>query len=206
MNRRVTSRAISSTSRAVRCRPVSQPVRASRRPALAIAAAVIVIAGAAAAWFGLRRGTPPGPPDSPLVAVRPFRNLSQDPAQSYFTEGVTDEIRGQLSKISALRVLSRSAAERFGNADGPSIARDFGVHSLVEGSVRSSATACAWPWSWSMPRLSRRAGRSSTNGRSRTSSRYRARSRSNRAAARRHVVACRTAARREAPDEEYGSL
>ena len=112
------------------------PVRASRRPALAIAALVIVIAGAAAAWFGLRRDTPPGPPDSPLVAVRPFRNLSQDPAQAYFTEGVTDEIRGQLSKISALRVLSRSAVEAFGSADGPSIARDFGVHSLVEGSIR----------------------------------------------------------------------
>jgi TolB-like protein len=115
----------------------SQPaVGRSRRPALAITAAVVVIAGAVAAWLGLRRDTSPEPPASPLVAVRPFRNLSQDAAQAYFTEGVTDEIRGQLSKISALRVLSRSAAERFGSADGPSIARDFGVHSLVEGSVR----------------------------------------------------------------------
>ena len=115
----------------------SQPAAGgSRRPALAIAAAVIVVAGAAAAWFGLRRDTPSGSPDSPLVAVRPFRNLSQDPAQAYFTEGVTDEIRGQLSKISALRVLSRSAAEGFGSADGPSIAREYGVDSLVEGSVR----------------------------------------------------------------------
>ena len=49
---------------------------------------------------------------------------------------MTDEIRGQLSKISALRVLSRSAVDRFGDADGPAIAREFGTSHLVEGSVR----------------------------------------------------------------------
>ena len=49
---------------------------------------------------------------------------------------MTDEIRGQLSKISALRVLSRSAVDRFGDADGPAITRAFGVTHLVEGSVR----------------------------------------------------------------------
>ena len=68
--------------------------------------------------------------------MRPFRSLSQDGSQSFFTEGMTDEIRGQLSKISALRVLSRSAVDRFGDADGPAIARDFGGSHLVEGSVR----------------------------------------------------------------------
>ena len=73
---------------------------------------------------------------APVVAVRSFRNLSQDGSQSFFSEGMTDEIRGQLSKISALRVLSRSAVDRFGDADGPAIAREFGTSHLVEGSVR----------------------------------------------------------------------
>ena len=68
--------------------------------------------------------------------MRAFRNLSQDGSQSFFSEGMTDEIRGQLSKISALRVLSRSAVDRFGDADGPAIAREFGTSHLVEGSVR----------------------------------------------------------------------
>jgi serine/threonine protein kinase/tetratricopeptide (TPR) repeat protein len=112
------------------------PVRVRRPLPIAIAAAILFMAVAGAVWIWQHREPPAREPSSPLVAVRPFRNLSADPSQSYFTEGVTDEIRGQLSKIAALRVLSRLAVERFGNADGPAIARDFGVQSLVEGSVR----------------------------------------------------------------------
>jgi eukaryotic-like serine/threonine-protein kinase len=117
--------------------PVGTPRRVPRGLAIGIAAAILVVAVAAAVWLGRSRGAPADQQASPLVAVRAFRNLSQDPSQSYFTEGMTDEIRGQLSKIAALRVLSRSAVERFRDADGPTIARDFGVQSLVEGSVRA---------------------------------------------------------------------
>ena len=116
--------------------PVGTPRRVPRSLAIGIAAAILIVAVAAAVWLGRSRGAPADQQASPLVAVRAFRNLSQDPSQSYFTEGMTDEIRGQLSKIAALRVLSRSAVERFRDADGPTIARDFGVQSLVEGSVR----------------------------------------------------------------------
>ena len=131
---------------------------------------------------------------SPLVAVRAFRNLSPDPAQSYFTEGVTDEIRGQLSKISALRVLSRSAVEQFGSADGPSIAREFGVHSLVEGSVRLErdrvrvavelVDAATQQTRWSEQYDRQLVGRAQRAERSRAA---------DRAAAGRHLVACRAA-------------
>ncbi len=115
---------------------ISPPRMPLRSVAIAAGVALLVAAVAAAAWTW-RTGEPAAADvTSPLVAVRAFRNLSPDPAQSFFSEGVTDEIRGQLSKISALRVLSRSAVEQFGSADGPSIAREFGVHSLVEGSVR----------------------------------------------------------------------
>ena len=109
------------------------------------------------------------------VRVRPFRNLSQDGSQSFFSEGMTDEIRGQLSKISALRVLSRSAVDQFGGADGPTIAREFGTSHLVEGSVRVDGTGCEWPSSWSTRLRNRRDGRSSTIASSPTFSGCRAR-------------------------------
>ena len=99
------------------------------------AAAIFLSAVAVGSWIWLRPGSS-GTYSAPVVAVRAFRNLSQDGSQSFFSEGMTDEIRGQLSKISALRVLSRSAVARFGDADGPAIAREFGTSHLVEGSVR----------------------------------------------------------------------
>jgi serine/threonine-protein kinase len=115
--------------------PIAASVR--RRPSLIgriVAAAILVSAVAAGAWMWLHRQS--SETSAPVVAVRPFRNLSQDASQSFFSEGMTDEIRGQLSKISSLRVLSRSAVDRFRDADGPAIAREFGVTHLVEGSVR----------------------------------------------------------------------
>jgi serine/threonine protein kinase/tetratricopeptide (TPR) repeat protein len=101
-----------------------------------VAAAILLAAIAVGSWMWLQRGSSATSAPAPVVAVLPFRNLSQDGSQSVFSEGMTDEIRGQLSKISALRVLSRSAVDRFGDADGPAIARNFGVTHLVEGSVR----------------------------------------------------------------------
>ncbi len=101
-----------------------------------VAAAMLLSAIAVGSWMWLQRESSATSAPAPVVAVRPFRNLSQDGSQTVFSEGMTDEIRGQLSRISALRVLSRSAVDRFGDADGPAIARDFGVTHLVEGSVR----------------------------------------------------------------------
>jgi TolB-like protein len=99
-----------------------------------VAAAILLATAAFGVWMWLRQGA--SDTSTPIVAVRPFRNLSQDGSQNFFSEGMTDEIRGQLSKISSLRVLSRSAVDRFGDADGPAIARDFGTTHLVDGSVR----------------------------------------------------------------------
>ena len=72
---------------------------------------------------------------APVVAVRAFRNLSQDGSQSFFSEGMTDEIRGQLSKISALRVLSRARSIGLATPMAPP-SHEFGTSHLVEGSVR----------------------------------------------------------------------
>jgi TolB-like protein len=99
---------------------------------------MLLAAAAVGSWMWLRRGSSEA--SAPVVAVRPFRNLSQDASQSFFSEGMTDEIRGQLSKISSLRVLSRGAVDRLGGADGPAAAREFGTSHLVEGSVRVDGT------------------------------------------------------------------
>ncbi len=115
----------------------ARPARASRRT---IAVAAIVVAAAAlvlSVWLWRRGGAPASETSaSPLVAVRPFRNLSPDDARSYFAAGMTEEIRGQLSKMSALRLLSRAAAEQYGDGNVARMAEQLGVDHVVEGSVR----------------------------------------------------------------------
>jgi TolB-like protein/predicted Ser/Thr protein kinase len=109
-----------------------------RAPAPAMAALIIavVLAIASTVWLWRSPPRPPVEPQRPLVAVRIFRNLSPDPAQSYFAAGMTEEIRGQLSQVSALRLLSRNAVDSYPDADVPRMVRELGVRSLVEGSVR----------------------------------------------------------------------
>ena len=72
------------------------------------------------------------------VAVLPFENIAKDESQQYFTTGMTEEIQAQLSKLGALRVMSRAAVADYQRAHGGvgAIARDLGVGSLVTGSVR----------------------------------------------------------------------
>jgi serine/threonine protein kinase/Flp pilus assembly protein TadD len=116
----------------------ARPVRGSRR-LLAVGAIVVAIVAAlaAAAWLWRRGSASPSvASSSPLVAVRPFRNLSPDDARSYFAAGMTEEIRGQLSKMSALRLLSRAAAEQYGDGDVARMAEQLSVDHVVEGSVR----------------------------------------------------------------------
>jgi len=71
------------------------------------------------------------------VAVLPLDNLSGDPAQEYFAAGMTEELTTQLGKISSLRVVSRTSAQKYHavNAAAPQIARELKVDAIVEGSV-----------------------------------------------------------------------
>ncbi|PAP93252.1 adenylate/guanylate cyclase domain-containing protein [Mesorhizobium wenxiniae] len=74
------------------------------------------------------------------IAVLPFANVSGDPEQEYFSDGITDDIITDLSKISALKVLSRSTAFTFkGRAVNVGhVARELQVAYVLEGSVRKS--------------------------------------------------------------------
>jgi len=72
------------------------------------------------------------------VAVLPFENLSTDPENEYFSDGITDDIIAQLSKISALKVISRTSSMQYKKTSKKitAIADELGVGAILEGSVR----------------------------------------------------------------------
>jgi TolB-like protein/DNA-binding winged helix-turn-helix (wHTH) protein/tetratricopeptide (TPR) repeat protein len=118
--------------------------KSSAVPAWTVVAGVfVVIAAGLLAWrFGIREG--PGRalrPEIRSLAVLPFENLSRDPEQEYFADGITDDLITQFAKISALRVISRSSVMRFKATQKPltQIARELDVDALVEGTVARSA-------------------------------------------------------------------
>ena len=78
-----------------------------------------------------------GPPAIKSLAVLPLKNLSGDPAQDYFAEGMTEALVGRLSLIDELRVVSRTSSMSFKDTrlSAPEIARTLHVDALVEGSV-----------------------------------------------------------------------
>jgi len=80
-------------------------------------------------------------PAKPSIAVLPFDNMSGDPGLAYFSEGITEDIITELSRIRALFVISRrsSFAYRDSNASAQRIGQDLGVRYVVEGSVRKAA-------------------------------------------------------------------
>ena len=78
---------------------------------------------------------PRGPIDS--IAVLPLQNLSGDPNQEYFSDGMTEALITELQKIRSLRVISRTSVMRYKKAQKllPEIARELNVRAVVEGSV-----------------------------------------------------------------------
>jgi TolB-like protein/Tfp pilus assembly protein PilF len=75
------------------------------------------------------------------IAVLPFDNLSRDPDNAYFCEGVQDEILTRLAKVADLKVISRTSTQHFKSAPEnlPEIAKQLGVANIVEGSVQKAA-------------------------------------------------------------------
>jgi len=79
-------------------------------------------------------------PDKPSIAVLPFTNLSGDPEQEYFSDGITEDISTDLSRISGLFVISRNSVFLYkGKAVKPEeVSRELGVRYILEGSVRKA--------------------------------------------------------------------
>jgi len=113
----------------------ARPKRASRRIAGAIVAAAIVAAAIVLGRIYLFT-----PRERPIasIAVIPFQNISADPEQEYFSDGMTEALIAELSKIKALRVISRTSVMRFKKSEAslPEIARQLNVDAVVEGSVQ----------------------------------------------------------------------
>jgi TolB-like protein/class 3 adenylate cyclase len=109
-----------------------------QRPILAAVAAALLLAVAVGVW---RTWSPdpsalsPGPVQS--LAVLPLDNLSGEPEQEFFTDGMTDALIADLSKIGSLRVISRTSVMRYKGTGKPlpEIARELNVDAIVEGSV-----------------------------------------------------------------------
>src|SRR5215472_7788406 len=76
----------------------------------------------------------------PTICVLPFANMSGDPEQEYFSDGISEDIITDLSKVSALSVVSRNSAFQYKgkNVDLPKVARELKVSHVLEGSVRKA--------------------------------------------------------------------
>jgi adenylate cyclase len=135
---------------------VTPVVREGTRPQqhqtwrLAAALAIILLAGAGGLlwWSPWKAGTDPVPEERevvapatrPAIAVLPFVNMSGDKEQEYFSDGMTEDLITDLSKISALTVIARSSAFAY-KGKSPEIgeiATELGVSHVVEGSVRKA--------------------------------------------------------------------
>jgi TolB-like protein/Flp pilus assembly protein TadD len=114
---------------------------------LLIIAGLLLAAGAAVAYVS--RGSAPeesetgAPPtlaiDPQSIAVLPFENLSADPENEYFSDGITADILTQLAKIGDLKVISRTSIMKYKERAGkslPEIAAELGVGTVLEGAVQ----------------------------------------------------------------------
>ena len=125
-------RLVNSKSRPETARPLD-PTQLNRRTVLA--GAGIAAAASLGGWL-LFRDDRTNPSDS--IAVLPFANLSGNPAQSYFSDGIAEEIRTALRSIAGLRVAGRTSSEAVRNEDARTAARKLGVANILTGSVRQS--------------------------------------------------------------------
>ena len=162
--------------------PTKEPSRRSPRH---LAGAVALIAALAIAVGlnvgGLREWLLGGKESTKIesIAVLPLDNLSGDPEQEYFADGMTETLITELTKIGALKVISRTSVMRFKDTDKslPEIARELNVDAVVEGSVlRAGDRVRGSRLSWFTPTQTSIFGRTILTAISRMSSIYTARS------------------------------
>ena len=118
---------------------------------VAMAIGALIVIGAAVLFLTTRtafrtaagRTELSGPILEKSIAVLPFENLSRDPDNAYFTNGIQDEILTRLSKIAALKVISRTSTQKYKSAPDNlrEVGKQLGVANLLEGSVQKVANA-----------------------------------------------------------------
>jgi len=121
-----------------------------RWAAIAVIATLVLVAGALAIWnFYLRPPFEPASvdkmafplPEKPSIAVLPFDNISDDPKQEYFSDGLTEEIITALSKTEQMFVIARNSTFTYKGkpVKVQQVAEDLGIRYVLEGSVRKDA-------------------------------------------------------------------
>src|SRR5438270_389297 len=106
----------------------------SRRAALAGAGGAVVIAAGAGGWLLLRSSGA----KANTIAVLPFANLSGDPSDNYFSDGIAEEVRSALAAVGGIQVVARTSSEMLRNTDAVTAAHRLSVANVVTGSVRRS--------------------------------------------------------------------
>src|SRR5713101_8283615 len=123
-----------------------------RKVALAALGLVLILGGGVTVWqLSFRPPSPAGVlpseraaalplPEKPSIAVLPFVNMSGDPEQEYFSDGMTEDLITDLSKLSGLFVIARNSVFTYkGKAVKPEqVSRELGVRYVLEGSVRKA--------------------------------------------------------------------
>ena len=121
--------------------------RVSSKTRIALAALLLVISAAAAyayiAWLPQQEAIMPASDvqvsvDKPSIAILPFTNMSGDPEQEYFADGITEDLTTDLSRISGLFVVARNSAFSYKGrtVDVRTVAEELGVRYVLEGSIR----------------------------------------------------------------------
>src|SRR5215510_5156847 len=132
--------------------PETESTRASRKFLWTAVALCFVLMGAAGWWWSERphkdltsraattASSSAAEIPAKSIAVLPFENLSRDPDNAYFVEGIQDEILTRLSKIADLKVISRTSTQKYKSAPDNlrDVARQLGVANILEGSVQKS--------------------------------------------------------------------
>ena len=122
--------------------PAPRRYNMSRLRLLATVAACLLLLAMAGGWFWQwsRDRTAPALSGKPSVAVLAFDNLSGNPAQDYFSDGISDEILTALARSPKLTVIGRNSsfAYKGKSADATEISRALGVRYLLQGSVKSA--------------------------------------------------------------------
>ncbi len=119
--------------------PATDPQVARRRLASAVGVAALILLVGAGLW--LISGRPePGPSAAASVAVLPLANLSGDPDQEYFADGMTEALISDLARVQGIRVISRTSVVQYRDSRKslPEIAQELGVEHVLEGSVLRS--------------------------------------------------------------------
>jgi adenylate cyclase len=112
----------------------------SRRAGVALLAVLLI--GFGAGYWRFKWSEPQSSPAHRLsMVVLPFKNMSDEPQQEYFAEGITDDLTADLSRIEDSFVIAASTARTYRDADPKRVGRELGINYLLDGSVRRTGSS-----------------------------------------------------------------